>query len=345
MRYKAMVMCFVAILALFVALNYAVWTGFTKDILTDKHSVGGDLCRMGYIIGSKMPRINSIDLPMRHISLKDYQGQKIDMVTIGDSFSNGGGGGKNRYYQDYIASINNMSVLSLGEFKNVDFITMISILNNNGFLDRVKPRYVLIGATERGFKDMIVDIDYDKNIDMTEIKKYMKENFLGLPNVPFINNGNMKYLINSIVYKYRDHGLFSDVYVANLSREMFTVKDGSTLLYLPYRTRIDKSEVAKLNDNMNKLADRLRAKGIQLIYMPYVDKYSLYYKWLVNKRFPDSPFFEMLRPLPKRYEFIDTKTLLLDALEKGEKDIFYADDTHSSWKASKKIFETVRFDH
>ena len=343
MRFKRLVLYFVAIMTLFVALNYTIWTRYMEDILTDKNYVGGDLTRMGYILDSKMPRKNSFDLPERHISLKDYQGQKIDMVTIGDSFSNGGGGGRNSFYQDYIASINNISVLSLGEYKNVDFITMISILNNNGFLDKVKPRYILIGATERGFKDMVTDIDFDKNLGMNEIKKYMKENFIGLPKVPFINNGNIKFIVNSLVYKFRDHGLFSDVYIGDLSQEMFSVKASAKLLYLPYRPNIEKTDVVKLNDNMNKLADRLRVKGIQLIYMPYVDKYSLYSTWIVRKRYQVSPFFEILRPLPKRYRFIDTKALLQEELEKGKKDIFYADDGHASWKASEKIFGSVKF--
>jgi hypothetical protein len=61
------------------------------------------------------------------------------------------------------------------------------------------------------------------------------------------------------------------------------------------------------------------------------------------KRFPESAFFELLRPLPKRYMFIDTKAMLREELERGERDIYYADDTHSSWKASRKIFSTIRF--
>jgi hypothetical protein len=43
--------------------------------------------------------------------------------------------------------------------------------------------------------------------------------------------------------------------------------------------------------------------------------------------------------------WIDTKTLLREELERGEKDIFYADDTHSSWKASVKIVDNIEFSH
>jgi hypothetical protein len=345
MRYKRLVLLFVGIMTFFVALNYVVWKVWTEDLLTNRNSDGGDLVRMGYILGSKMPRKNSYDLPRRHIPLKEFKGQKIDMVTIGDSFSNGGGGGRNNYYQDYIASMNNLSVLNLGEFRNVDFVTMISIMNNNGFLDRLKPSYVLIGATERGYKNMSIDLDFARNIPMSEVRQYMRFYDRKLPKIAFINNGNMKFIINSLIYKFRDHGLFSDVYVGRLSQEMFSVKNSNTLLYIPYKVTITKAEVEKLNDNMNILADRLAVKGIRLVYMPYVDKYPLYDEWLIRKRFSASNFFELLRPLPKRYVFIDTKAILLKELEKGEKDIFFADDTHSSWKASEKIFESITFRH
>ena len=48
-----------------------------------------------------------------------------------------------------------------------------------------------------------------------------------------------------------------------------------------------------------------------------------------------------MESLPKDYVFINTKKILLDELERGEKDVFFKDDTHWSWKASKAIFEKV----
>jgi hypothetical protein len=162
------------------------------------------------------------------------------------------------------------------------------------------------------------------------------------PKVPFMNNGNFKMLLNMTLFNFNDHAFFSHVYVADLYNDFFSVKNSSKLLYLPYKPKFTDSDVHKLNDNMNILADRLRTKGIELIYIPFVNKYTLYYKWLINKKYPESQFFEVLRPLPKRYEFIDTKKLLIEELKRGEKDIFYSDDTHSSWKASKKIVENLK---
>ena len=142
---------------------------------------------------------------------------------------------------------------------------------------------------------------------------------------------------------------------------MFTVKNSDKLLSIKYKRIVNENDVKVINDNLNNLSDRLKTKGITLVYMPIVDKLNLYGKFLIDKSYSKSSFFEYLRVLPeryiyskssffeylrvlpKRYIFIDTKAILLEELEKGEKDIFYADDTHWSWKASKKIFETVLF--
>lgn len=103
------------------------------------------------------------------------------------------------------------------------------------------------------------------------------------------------------------------------------------------------ANVRSWNDSLNTLAERLAGKGIRLCFMPTVDKYTLYSDYLVRKPFPQSTFFEDLRKLPKHYTLIDTKAILAAEVAKGEKDVFYADDTHWSWKASRLIFDAVRF--
>lgn len=344
MHYRRFVLTFSIALIFFVAGNYATWKLVTEDLVTDSHFDGGDLSRMGYISGSKMYRHNTTDLPRRHIPLKDYDGRRVDMITIGDSFSNGGGGGNNRFYQDYISSSNNFEVLNLNPIKGMDFITTIVTMLNNGFIERSGTRYILISATEIGWKELAHHIDFDQNIRMDELEKYPIVNHYGkLPRVPFINNGNFKYLAFNMLYPLSEHALFSKVYKAKLTKSFFSVPAANQLLYLPFRSLPSAEDMQRINDNLNQLSDRLEARGIHLVFMPFADKYTMYAPWLEKKRFPESAFFELIRPLPKRYAFIDTKSLLRQELQRGEKDIYYADDTHSSWKASSKIFTTKHF--
>ncbi|HEY3307936.1 MAG TPA: hypothetical protein VGJ93_05740 [Desulfuromonadaceae bacterium] len=342
MRYRRFVLFLIVTVASFVAINFTVWTLITEELITNKKSDGGDLARMGYLPDSKTERKNMTDLPRRHMDLNNYGGRHFDILTIGDSFSNGGGGGYNRFYQDYIASSYNFEVLNVHPYAGLDFISTIAILLNNGFLKQAKPRYVLLGATEIGWKEWSHQIDFERNPTMTDLEKY-PERMTGSkpPHISFINNGNFKYLLFKCFYRFSDNALFSKVYKAKLTKRFFSVPEGDRLLYLPYRHVPSAGDVEQVNKNLNELSDRLNACGIRLIFMPFPDKYTLYARWLEKKRFPESSFFEYLRPLPKHYLFVDSKKLLQEALEQGEKDIYYADDTHSSWKASRILINNT----
>jgi hypothetical protein len=93
-----------------------------------------------------------------------------------------------------------------------------------------------------------------------------------------------------------------------------------------------------LNDNFNTLQALLEKKGIKLYFMPAADKSNVYADYIVSKEYPKSHFFERLRELPKAYGFIDTKKVLKKMVDEGVKDVYYKDDTHWSYKASKAIF-------
>ena len=349
MRNKRLVLLFTFLMALFVMVNYAIWNLWTENLITFTHYDGGDLARMGYILDSKMYRHNSLDLPHRHISMKNYTGQKIDVVTLGDSFSFGGGGGRNGYYQDYIASINNCTVLNLEPYRSVDNISVLSMYANNGYLEKIKPKYVILEVSEKMCIEKLAHaVDFNAMISFDDLAKQKKINYNDkLPEVGFINEGNLKFLLYRFLYYLSDHAFLSKVYTKDLSYPFFSVKSANKLVFfrddIKHIPLASTQSVELLNDNLNTLADKLQANGIKLYFMPCVDKYNLYRDYLKHNSYPESTLFERLRKLRKRYEFIDTKAILAGELKRGEKDVFYADDTHWSWKASQKIFETVRF--
>lgn len=344
MAYKKYTLLLLGALALFVLVNLVIWKTTTEAILTKKFS-GGDLARMGYLPGSKVPRLDSVDLPKRHLNLADYQGQPIDMITIGDSFSHGGAGGRNAYYQDYIATANNLTVLNISPYKDLDPITTVSLWLNNGYLDKVRPRIVLIETSEKFCAvDLAKPIDFDRTISPEALARHKKVDYYAeWPKIAPINSGNMKFVLNTLLYRFSDHAFSSEVYVGKLRQKLFTARDGERLLFLKFKNFATAEQVATLNDNFNTLAGRLQAKGITLYFMPVVDKYTLYSDYLLKKKHQSSSFFEEFRKLPKNYGFIDTKSILSDELKKGTQDIFYADDTHWGWKASELIFGNKRF--
>jgi len=356
MTRKTFSITFVMVLLLFVGLNFTIWKSATEVLLTKKYD-GGDLARMGYALGSKQYRKIENNLPYRHIGMKEYDGRKIDVLTIGDSFSMGGGEGKNGYYQDYIASINKCSVLNVYPYPTDDRvagfspISTLAVLLNSGYLDILKPKYVLIESVVRYCVPRFSkSLDLSRTDSQENISRYYAKMTYGLdylPKVGFINNGNFKYLYTNLLYHFSDTAFRGLVYRMPLSGSFFTAADDRTLLFhnedltmIPY----NKGDfVDKLNESFNQLADVLAKKGIKLYFMPVVDKYDLYSDYLSNNPYPKNPFFEELRKLPKRYAFIDTKEILEPMVKAGVKDVFYPDDSHWTCKASKKVFDTVRF--
>jgi hypothetical protein len=346
--YKKFFLLFLIFLASLLMLNFIIWESCTENLLSGS-SEGGDLARLGYVTGSKSYRKNSCDLPKRHIDQDLYAGQRIDLVTIGDSFSNGVAGGKNRFYQDYIASLNGINVLNISPYEYLGPVQSLVVLINNGYLDKVKPRFVLLQLAEKHcIEKLSGPVDFKMNIDKERLKKlkivrYKKPSF----NVSFINQGNLNYLVYNFLRIFSPNGHFLKTYVVDLSESFFSVRNDRKLLFYHHDiAKIANSNdmtISALNANLNNMAQILKKKNIRLYFMPAVDKYDLYSDYIVNNEYPKSIFFEKLRLLPKMYTLIDTKKILAQEVNKGEKDIFYADDTHWSWKASEKIFSTIRF--
>ena len=356
MKFRAFSLFLCVILIGFMLFHLVIWKAFTEDLMTGKNCAGGDLPRLGYIAGVKVCRQNEDSLPRRHIEAADFKGGTVDVITIGDSFSNGGGGGKDRYYQDHLASQHGFTVLNIPQYEDIDKITTLSILNNNGYLDKLKPRFVLLESSEKFcLHDLPDKIDFDRSITDNELNKHETVNYKTIPEekrsrlfkVDFFSEANIKFIKNLILYNFSDNAYGSTVYKAKLSRPLFSAPDPYLLLYyhadIKGRQKFTALNITRLNNYLNILSDRLKAKGITLFFMPCVDKYNLYSEYILDNHYPKSNFFEVFRELPRRFVFIDTKDILSKELAKGEKDIFYSDDTHWSWKASKTIFEQVQF--
>lgn len=356
MTHRKLTIWFVCVLAGFVLLHFAVWKLFTEDILSNRYE-GGDLVRVGYISGSKIMEKTHVDLPKKHIEMSDYRGQKIDVLTIGDSFSAGGGFRRNSYYQDYIATRNNFTVLNAGPYPTDDLfaffqpLSTLSVLYNSGYLDVIKPRYILIESVARySVHRFAKPLNFSRQDSLEKVMSFYNKKYDShkAPDVFFFNNGNLKFVLNRILYRFSDSAFSNMIHVKKLNQPLFSVENSDSILFLhediKYIKEVNLQSVAQLNDNFNRIAELLERKGIKLIFMPIVDKYDLYSNYMVDNSYPSNTFFETLRKLPRNYTLIDTKEILSNCLKRGEKDLYYPDDSHWNWKASKSIFETVEFD-
>ena len=340
MKKKNYLYIFSLLTLLFVGFHFIVWNLITKPIF--KNDVG-DLGRMSYLSKSFTSKKNEQNLKNKHTQYNDNE--EIDVLTIGDSFSNGGGGGVNKYYQDYIATIQNLKVMNI-QSNPEGFIETILILNDNGILDKLSPKSIILQSVERGAIQR-----YAKNVNWSVGLKnnsmsFLNEKYRRTKSTPlFINHLNFNALLYRLLYKYDDNAIFSKVYIANLTKNLFSSENKNRLLFyygdLKQLSRSNDKSINLLNRNLNKLQKILSAKNIKLYFMPSVDKYNLYSKYIQNNQYPKSTFFETLRPLKKEYSFIDTKMILEEMLDNNITDVYYSDDTHWSFKASEEIFNQV----
>jgi hypothetical protein len=363
-KFKKFSISFVIVIALFVLYNFIVWNFYTKQILTTHNGLySGDLVRMGYISGLAKPKKTRVELPKQHIEAKDYyDGLKVDMITIGDSFSNGGGGGLNPFYQDYITTYLDYNVLNLQNYqeKTRSYIETTYLLANSGFLKKAGVKYVLLESIQRKVVQRFVQnintninetlpniyktYKFKKNKPKQNSKSNISKKDIPLPQTKFINNGNIKLVTYNILYNFSDHAFISTVYKAKLTKDLFVVGNKDLLFYKSDLSRIhmnNMKNIEVLNKNLNDLATFLKKQGIELIFMPAVNKYDLYFDYIANNKYPKDPFFDNLRKLKKEYIFVDTKKILSPLLKKGVKEVYHVDDTHWSSIASSNVIKNL----
>ena len=356
MTYKNFALFLAGALTLFVCFNFAVWKLGAELLLTKKYD-GGDLARMSYCLSSKYCRKNHVELPRRH-ALLNLAGnhKKVDVITMGDSFSFGYGEGKNHFYQDYIASYSDLEVANVYPYPTDDTVMGFSplsnliLLYNSGLLDEIGPRYVLIQSVQRYcIQRFGHSYDFSRSEARDKLTKFYGDrnyDFDYLPRLGFINAGNFKLLYYNLLYKLSDRAFSKDVVIKKLKKPLFSENPEQLLFFnqdVVHAKLATPQSIALLNANLNRMAELLAQKNIKLVFMPIVDKYDLYSDAISHNQYPKGKFFEELRKLPKKYDFIDTKQILKEDLDRGEKDLFYPDDSHWSWKAPEKIFRTIRF--
>lgn len=334
--------CLVIILCAFMLANLALWHGYTQKTFAQR-----DLNRLGNFIST--PEQTPDKTYSRHRTvLSDYLKAGImtsfDVVTIGDSFSN-------TPYQDYLEEKYNLRTLNV-RF-NGGCLKDLYIFIQSGLLDQVKPRAIIIETVARSTQDIFGKHEEElPAINLTEAKELIfkhqtAEEFSSglMPAIMLDRNVN---LIRSKLNRYitGSDRLTPEAHIAELDRNFFTNAGQENLLLfyfydLHYLEEPLNQEIAM--QNLNHAAELLRARNIKLIFMPCVDKYDLYYPYIINKRGrPENNLFAELESLPnKNYEFINTKVILRKALERGVKDLYWGGDTHWSWRGWEIVCDEI----
>ena len=316
-------------------INLALWHGTVKSIFQQR-----DLNRLGNIASTQALNQDML-YSKHHTEFYDYAASEnfepYDVLTIGDSFSNGGGG---NYYQDYLVNQYGLKVLNA----QAD-IAGLYALDKLGWLDKISPKVVIYESVARYLQgrlgEKLIDAGNTEEqaealLSRTETPKPNTFDFL--PAISFQAVG--KYIYHRIYRILKPEQLSPEVYITKIDRPFFTNpgQENTLLFYfqdLDYLKNPLNAEM--VNQNLNTAARILKAKGIKLVFFAAADKYDLYYPYIIDKKGrPENSIFQKMRDVQgKEYIYIDTITPLRQALERGEQDVYWLGDTHWSHKGIK----------
>ena len=354
MTSKRYIVCVASVLYVFMMINIMFWHGVTKDFF-----MMDEMARNGSI-KINAPLTKNIHYSRHHTEFVEYiasgQLESFDVLTLGDSFSNGKDGGN---YQDYLVNQYGLKVINV-RFAQAHCLEGLYMLLNSGLIDELKPRVVILECVERYLQNHFGRAEFipinmprekveESAVNASAAKMSTIAKISSGLLAPVIVQWNMNVLYNKLLRLLKPEQLSKTIYVAKLDRKFFTNpgQENDLLYYyedLHYIT--DTLDAEMVNQNLNNAARLLKAKGIKLIFFAAPDKYDLYYPYIIDKKGrPENPAFRKMREVSgKEYVFVDAMTPLRDALSRDEQDIYWLNDTHWSHKGI-KIFcdELVRY--
>ena len=357
MASKRFVLTLVSFLYIFFLGNVTLWQSWVRDVFLtpDGH---GSMARLSGIRFSK-PEIKRFNYKEKHTELAEYglqnEKQSFDVITIGNSFSNGVGG---NYYQDYLADRYHWSILNVRIVEPFgDQLQTLYALERLGYLDEIHPKIVIIEILARGVTGFrrssfsVPAISRQGFIEAqrpTAIQNKIQQDISGEKFAPAVMvMANCKFIAQrAYAWTHPVHKPSDTTCMLQLSRPCFSNPGMEDILVYPEvrgNQKFSDAAVEAGNKVLNETADFLAKKGIRLVFLPMVDKYDLYYPYIENKQdWQEETVFAQLMKFPRNYVLIDTKTLLRRALEEEQvKDLYWADDDHYSWKAQQIIGDEI----
>jgi hypothetical protein len=311
----------------------------------------GDLTRVGYLRSD--PDYREIfakeyekSFYFERLSQWIYNKKKCNVLTIGDSFSEG----DNIGYQNYLGESSELAIVHFDRFfqlnKEGNPLQILYGLLNGDLLSIVEPDYIILEAIERSI------VKWGNNIDTAQIILY--SDFVRLAQLqntkPVISNHRDKFLpdkilkfpVFNILYQFDDNAYFSKVYRVRTTQPLFSIEKEELLFTEDdlscLDTNNDMNAINNLNQVLSDLAYKLNNKGIKLIVLPAPDKYDIFYKYIFRKSEYEEPFFfNLFEKTQKNYLYLESKKYLTATIQNNNKDIYFYDDTHWSPWASQII--------
>jgi len=297
----------------------------------------GDLGRLAYIIiGEEYgERIEQNELKKTLFNnvreTKDLRDIHVNVLTIGDSFSQQGHAG----YQNYMAQ-GGVTVANTRRGLYDNPIQYAWNILDAGIVDSTN---IDVMVVEVGERDLPLRID-NFRIDKVEVGEPYVPDDGEKENIWDISQWSLLRTRDFLMYRYAGR---NPVYDVELNRDFFNSNEPRKLYFycadVINGVTIEASIRPKVKEVFDLLTTKAHERGFALVLMVPVDKYDLYQDYIVNNPYdhPKRINEEVRELLGDRPEVMLCKFTLQPLLENGEKDVFLFDNSHWSYKGSQAV--------
>ena len=252
----------------------------------------------------------------------------VNVLTVGDSFSQQGSAG----YQTYMPG-EGITVANCRRSLYESPIQYASNILDWGVVDSTNIDVLVVEVVERDFALSIGNFKESK-VEVPEPESTSDKEE---------RNANEWSLLRArdfILYRFAGR---SPVYQVTLDKDYFNSKEPRSLYFyyvdVANGLTIDEALRPKVKEVFDLLTHKAHERGIKLMLMMPVDKYDLYQDYIVDNPYPhpkriNEDVREILGDIP---EVMLCKDYLLPLLASGEKDVFLFDNSHWSWKGSQAV--------
>ena len=251
----------------------------------------------------------------------------VNVLTVGDSFSQQGSAG----YQNYMPG-EGISVANCRRSLYESPIQYACNILDWGVVDSTNIDVLVVEVVERDFAIDIGNFGENK-IEVPEPES-TSDKVVGSANVWSLLRAR-----DFVLYRYAGR---SPVYTFDLKRDFFSSREPNKL-YVYDRDinnglTIDENLRPKVKEVFDLLTRKAHDRGIKLMLMMPVDKYDLYQDYITDNPYPPKRVNEDVREIFGDIpEVMLCKYCLQPLLDKGEKDVFLFDNTHWSYKGSEAV--------
>ena len=262
---------------------------------------------------------------------EDLKNIHVNVLTIGDSFSQQGHAG----YQNYMSQ----EGLTVANTRRGLYDNPIQYAWNILHAGLVDSTNIDVMVVEVGERDLPLRID-NFCIDKVEEGEPDSPDDGEKENIYDIRQWSLLRTRDFLMYRYAGR---NPVYDVELDRDFFDSNDPRRLYFYCADVLNGMSIEESIRPKVKELFDLLTAKaheqGFDFILMVPVDKYDLYQDYIVNNPYNhpkriNEEVRELLGDIP---EVMLCKYTLQPLLEKGEKDVFLFDNSHWSYKGSQAV--------